>query len=426
MKRLNDIISMKTHFLLLSLLLPALVLCTRSNQEGNTQEDNPQDPPAEQYQEPVFERNSDDPLDEVLAELPPEITDGAVVQATRPYVEKFLTEVTYEDHDYTTTLVKDYEGGYNNPDATDYPVYNADKPALYTIRWKAEPSAGDLVLTLTDGDWSQEIQIPAGEDHQIISNLRPNATYTYRVTGVSSDLWATGGTFTTTGSLHQVFFDWNVRNARDLGGWKTYDGKTVKYRKIYRGGRLEGSTMSPEGRKAVLAEGIKAQLELRGKSDMLKWCSLGENYAFCNPCIENGGTSMLAAKAKTQECFEFVVNCVRENKPVYFHCSLGRDRTGTLAALLLGVLGVKEGDISKEYELSYFAPRGWSIAYSEKSKVFKNTRLTEYKGVAEFFWNKGKNADGTYERFDKCVENYLLGIGVSQKDIDDFRALMLE
>ena len=412
---------MKTRFLLLSLLIPALALCCKPRQDDTQQDQTP----TEQYQEPVFERNSDDPLDEVLTELPPEITNGATVQATRPYVEKYLTEVTYEDHDYTSTRILEYEGGYNNADATDYPVSNADKPALYTIRWLADASEGDLVLMLRDGDWSQEIKVAAGKDAQIISNLRPNATYTYEVKGTSGKKM-TSGSFTTTGSLHQVFFDWNVRNARDLGGWKTYDGKTVKYRKIYRGGRLEGSTMSREGREAVLAEGIKAQLELRGQSDMLKWCSLGEQYAFCNPCIENGGTSMLSNKEKTKQCFEFVVKCVREDKPVYFHCSLGRDRTGTLAALLLGVLGVKEGDISKEYELSYFAPRGWSIAYSEKSKIFKNTRMSEYKSVANYFWNKGSKSDGSYERFDKCVENYLLLIGVSQQDIDDFRTMMLE
>ena len=416
---------MKTRYLFLLLLLPALLCCTKPDPEEPGQEESPQTQ-VEPYQEPVFSRNSDDPLDEVLTDIPTEIKDGDAVQATRQYVEKFLTEVHYTDHDYTWTGILDYEGGYHDPNATDYPVSNADKPALYSIRWTADTSAGELVLTLKDGSWSQQIKVDAGKDYQIISNLRPNASYTYEVKAASGKVM-TSGAFTTTGSLHQVFFDWNVRNARDLGGWKTYDGKMVKYRKIYRGGRLEGSTMSRAGREAVLAEGIKAQLELRGASDMLKWCALGEQYDFCNPCIENGGVSMLKTyKEKTKQCFEFVVKCVREDKPVYFHCSLGRDRTGTLAALLLGVLGVPEGDVSQEYELSYFAPRGWSIAYSETSKVFKNTRQSEYKSVAGLFWQKGRLTDGTYERFDKCVENYLLEIGVSQKDIDDFRQLMLE
>lgn len=418
---------MNKRYLLLALLIPALVFCGKKDSEEPRQEEEKPQTQVEPFQEPVFARNSDDPADEVISEIPPQIKSGDEVQVTRQYVEKFLSEVSYPDHDYSETKILDYAGGYNDQNATDYPVYNADKPAMYSIRWEADASAGELALTLKDGNWTQTITVPAGSEYQIISNLRPNANYTYEVKASSGKIM-TSGSFKTKGSLHQVFFDWNVRNARDLGGWKTYDGKTVKYRKIYRGGRMEGSTMSREGRKAILAEGIKAQLELRGKSDMLKWCALGENYDFCNPCIENGGTSMLGTyKEKTKQCFEFVVKCVREDKPVYFHCSLGRDRTGTLAALLLGVLGVREGDISKEYELSYFAPRGWSIAYSETSKLFRNTRQSEYKSLAGYFWMKGydKNTN-SYARFDKCVENYLLEIGVSQKDIDDFRSLMLE
>ena len=424
---------MNRRILLLALLIPALVLCKKpvSNEEENNNEQEQEQeqqnttPSTPSYHEPIFNRYSGDPADEVLAELPPQINDGDIVQVTREFVEKFLTEVNYPDHDCSYTKVLEYDGGFNDPDASEYKVTNADKPALYTIRWTADASAGDLALTLKDGSWSQTIAVEAGKDNQIITNLRPNASYTYEVKASTGKIM-TSGSFTTTGSLHQCFFEWNVRNCRDLGGWKTYDGKTVKYRMIYRGGRLEGSTMSKKGREDVLAEGIKAQLELRGKSDMLIWCALGEKYAFCNPCIENGGTSMLANKEKTKQCFEFVVQCMRENKPVYFHCSLGRDRTGTLAAILLGVLGVPEGDVSQEYELTYFAPQGWSIAYSEKSKVFKNVRTSEYKDVADYLWRRGKNSDGSYERFDKCVENYLIEAGVSQKDIDDFRALMLE
>ena len=117
-----------------------------------------------------------------------------------------------------------------------------------------------------------------------------------------------------------------------------------------------------------------------------------------------------------------MVNSLRNNKPVYFHCSLGRDRTGTLAIVLLGVLGVREGDISKEYELTYFAPKGYSIALSEDYTTFQNNRTKwVYQPTAKFFWDKA-GSNGT---FAKGVENYLLEIGVSQKDIDDFRSMML-
>lgn len=410
---------MTIRYSLIALLLPFMVFCTP--QQNSTPEESD---PLAGYQEPVFERNSADPADEVLTELPPQIKDGDHVQVTREYIEKFLTEVHYADGDFSGTKIYDYPGGYNNKEATELgPVTNADKPALYTIRWTPDASAGELVLTLVDGSWSRTYDIAAGAENQIITNLRPNASYSFSVTSKDGGKKLTEGHFTTTGSIHQCFFPWNVRNCRDLGGWQTYDGKHVKYRMIYRGGRMEGSTMSPEGRKEILAEGIKAQLDLRGKSDMLHWCALGKEYNFCNPCIEEGGYTMLGAyKEQTKQCWEFALKCVRENKPMYFHCSLGRDRTGTLAALILGVLGVPEGDITQEYELTYFAPYGWSIAYSEKNKFFKNTRLTDIKTVVNYFKQKGDTGD----RFDVCVQKYLLWIGVPQEDIDEFRRLMLE
>jgi hypothetical protein len=118
-----------------------------------------------------------------------------------------------------------------------------------------------------------------------------------------------------------------------------------------------------------------------------------------------------------------VAQCVKANKPVYFHCSLGRDRTGTLAMLLLGVLGVDEGDISKEYELTQFAPHGWATSEGESSKM---TRRVDYKGAANYIWeNFAKKDDGTYDEFSVGMEKYLLSIGVSQETIDGFRSDML-
>lgn len=38
--------------------------------------------------------------------------------------------------------------------------------------------------------------------------------------------------------------------------------------------------------------------------------------------------------------------------PAVFHCAAGKDRTGMVAALLLSVLGVDEGDILDDYELT--------------------------------------------------------------------------
>ena len=42
----------------------------------------------------------------------------------------------------------------------------------------------------------------------------------------------------------------------------------------------------------------------------------------------------------------------RNNHPLVFHCSVGKDRTGVLAAMLLAAAGVMDEDIIHDYTLS--------------------------------------------------------------------------
>ena len=333
--------------------------------------------------------------------------------------------------------------------------------------------------------WSGDFEAKHGSIFYDITNLVPNDEYTYSVTDSEGNV-ITSGNFKTTGNLHQVFFHAKCRNARDLGGWVTADGtKRIKYRKVYRGGRMNDPwevMLSKNGEKEVLAEGIGAELELRGSDDYMTVPAV-KGLDHCHPCIEEGGKVMLgvtkpsakncakwlvfdaaspwtaeqkapylkedgrinkdeitkitpsqseydafqaAYKAKTKECFLFMLNSVKAGKGVYFHCSLGRDRTGTMQILTMGILGVREGDISKEYELTYFAPVGFSVSSSDKESntkpIFQNTRKQwVYSDVTPYFW--GLSKDGT---FYDGVRNYLLDIGVTQAQIDEFRSLMLE
>ena len=430
---------MKTKFLSLLLVLPMFAFCTPDvtpddqtgpgqDQVDTTQQQNPT-PPSDTVTTPE---------PEIPDDLPTEIKSGDRILAPNPNVEKFVTEVTYPDRDYSYTKIMDYYGGYNGM-LCEGETVKSDKPSEYSIRWTADKAAGELTFKLEDKtwNWSMEDTLSEGSNYVTVTNLVPNAHYAYSVTGANGTV-LTEGEFDTYGSVHQVYFKHSVRNGRDMGGWKTYDGtKMVKYRQIYRGGRLETSTISKSGKKAILAEGIRAQLDIRSDSDWNTEPTLPE-FAFCAPNIKTGGDSMLKQDGgeKTRQCMQFIIDCLKENKPVYFHCSLGRDRTGTLGMIILGVLDVVEGDISKEYELTYFAPRGWSIATSESYTKFQNYRTKwAYAPAAEYIW-EGKYPNGTYtfnddvtspeyDRFSVRVEKYLLDIGISQADIDAYREMML-
>jgi len=466
---------MDKRLLSLLLVIPLLIFCTTPTPEP--------DPDPEPEPDPVVDGDA-------YENAAPQVKNGDVILVTNPNVEKFLTEVDYPDKDMSYTKIFDYYGGFNgkkyNEAGQEDPsgiafdwshMPTSDKPQTYSIRWKEADLDGSAIkVHLEDKlSWSADMDVAFDAVYHDIFNLLPNDEYTFKVTTENGKV-LTEGKFTTTGHVHQCFFTNNkkrtsgVRNCRDLGGWKTIDGKTVKYRKIYRGGRMNDpweTMLSKTGRQEVQMEGIAAQLELRGSDDYVNKPAIS-TFAHCAPVIEEGGKVMLgvtkpsakncakwlkfdqgrediedvskytptaeeydafqvAYKGKTKQCFEFVLDCVRNNKPVYFHCSLGRDRTGTMGIILLGVLGVKEGDISKEYELTYFAPVGYSVSSSDKATnpepIYKNDRTHwVYSDVTPYFWSKA--TDGT---FASGVENYLVNVaGVPQADIDEFRRLMLE
>lgn len=420
------------------LIVPLLVLCNPNP--------NPDNKGDEQNPEEQVDPKPQDEVNPAYAKAAPEVKNGDRVLATNHNVEKFLTEVTYTDKDWSSTKIYDYYGGFNGVKYNDEgeqdengkymskPV--SDKPESYSIRWEADLEAGAITVHLADNTgWAQDIAVTAGKAYQDITNLLPNAHYTYTVTGENGKKF-TEGEFDTYGHLHQCFFRGDVRNCRDLGGWITESGKMVRYRRLYRTGRWDGANLTRAGKDDIRAEGFGGQLDLRGKSDVLEATTVN-GLEFCAPSFEQGGKAMLGVTneteaAKFKRCFEFSLEQVRKGKGVAFHCSLGRDRTGTLAVVFLGLLGVPEHDISKEYEVSYFAPLGYSVSSSETASaydtakgcwIFQNNRTKwVYSEIAPYFWElagaSGSFADG--------VEKYLLTVAkVPQEEIDEFRQLML-
>ena len=393
--------------------------------------------------------------------VPSEVKNGSTVLATNSIVEEFLTTITYPERDYTYSAMKkgaeaaflrqQYEADQLDDnkepvlDEKGNPIViindkllispgNCDIPAKYTIRWPKDESGAKYTVTLTDGDWKGEYETKADPSpdapygYYVVTNLRPNAHYTYEVTNGGAAI--VNGEFNTTGHMHQLVFkpgsSLGVRNVRDLGGWKTKDGtKTVKYRMIYRGGRPDA--INKNGLIEAQQEGIMAELDLRHTSDVLDAAAFSyEGVEFCAPLLKEGYKTMLRDdKERTRQVMQFIIDMVKINKPVYFHCSLGRDRTGTTALLCLGILGVDEGEISKEYECTQFAPSGYSVSGGEKVRM---TRLSgvDYDGAAKFIWDEYCKDGNTYSEFKDGVEKYLLEIGISQDDINTFRSIMLE
>ncbi len=354
-------------------------------------------------------------------QTPPEDSKEDAILATNPYVQKFLEEVNYPctnnpdtDKEYAYSSVVGYPGGGPSEN-------NIEIPPVYTISWTA--SASGQKLMVREGSWSREYSLKGGVGSQTITNLVPGTTYNWQVT-TSSDEVVAQGSFDTRGLLHQVFFEPNVRNGRDLGGYKGLGGKTVVYHKLYRGGRIDKKYCNETGRKEMLAEGIKAEVDLREASDVPSGSPLGGSVDFYAPGFDSGYNHMVRDNPeKVKNTFCWVVARLRENKPVYFHCAAGRDRTATLAVLLEGALGVSESDMAKDYELTYFSPADWGMSTDDDGKpAYKHVRTAySYKSVRKTIFSQTDS--GTYQ---ERIAKYLLKIGVPQKDIDDLRNIMLE
>ena len=343
------------------------------------------------------------------------------ILATNQHVQKYLEEVEYPctnnpdtDKEYSYSSVVGYPGG--GPSEND-----EELPPTYTIQWTASTSSSQK-LYVWEGDWSREYSLSKGVGSQDITNLVPNTTYHWEV--VSSKKLVARGSFKTTGLLHQVFFAPNVRNGRDLGGRKGLGGKTVVYHKLYRGGAIHGSRTSSKGKEEMLAEGIRAEVDLREASDVPKQSPLGSSVDFYAPGFDSGYNHMVRDNPdKVKNTFCWVVARLRENKPVYFHCSAGRDRTATLAVLLEGALGVSESDMAKDYELTYFSPADWGMSEDDDGNpYYAHVRTVySYKSIRKTIFKETDS--GTYQ---ERIVKYLLKIGVPQADIDDLRSIMLK
>ena len=368
----------------------------------------------------VFEKSASSeftiPRNTTFRMKPLKVVPEKTYLVTNEHVQNYMETVNYDDFDFSNSAL------HGSPLVGGGPsVDNEELPPTVKIEWTQ--SSSTLIVDLYDNGVLERSYTLNGGSNLALTNLVPGRHYTYKVYRKSDGEIKGEGGFYTRGARHQVYFQNDVRNGRDLGGWQTQDGKTVQYLKLFRGGQIGSRYMNSTGKAEMLAEGIKAEIDLREKGDVPSSSPLGSGIAFCAPGFKRGYVNgMLEGNPKgVKECFEFTVNCLRENKPVYFHCAAGRDRTGTLAILLLGVLGVREGDIAKDYELTYFSPEGWSMEEVNGQIIYNHTRdVTTYRETVEYLSAFDKSS------FKAGVEKYLLSIDVSQKDIDDLRAIMLE
>ncbi len=160
-------------------------------------------------------------------------------------------------------------------------------------------------------------------------------------------------------------------NFRDLGGYPGADGRSIRWRRLF---RADGLTRLDEEDCAQLAGlGLATVIDLRTKGEVDERGRFPEDAfeveyhhlpltdvlpptedlsRYDEPSFVTSRYRQLFSEGSSSLARAVHVLAEPEALPAVFHCSAGKDRTGILAALVLGFLGVPRDVIVEDYALS--------------------------------------------------------------------------
>jgi protein-tyrosine phosphatase len=165
-----------------------------------------------------------------------------------------------------------------------------------------------------------------------------------------------------------------VYNVRDLGGYRTADGKTVRWEKMLRAGELD--KLNPDGVALLEGIGIKTIVDFRDAEEKaaapdaaistvknrlelpIEVGSLMDTRTLARAPLDQNEQILVAGNrffvTDSQEQFKSFFAAVSDenNLPVLFHCTAGKDRAGFAAAMFLSALGVDREIVIRDYLLS--------------------------------------------------------------------------
>jgi len=173
-------------------------------------------------------------------------------------------------------------------------------------------------------------------------------------------------------------------NFRDFGGYPTADGRSVRWRRLFRSDRL--SELTPADFAALGAHGVRCVCDLRRDSEAAAaptaWPGEDAPELVRAPLFNDEAGPNTFQRISADEAARHDANLTRaimgtmyvrmltdapplaafgrifarlaapDAFPAVFHCAGGKDRTGVTCALVLGVLGVGREDIAEDFMLT--------------------------------------------------------------------------
>jgi len=246
-------------------------------------------------------------------------------------------------------------------------------------------------------------------------------------------------------------------NFRDLGGYETADGHSVRWRQLYRSDALAHLTDSDLARLSGL--GIRlvcdfrsdsereaepdrlpevdppavAELPIGAESFMVK--DLRERISSGNldgldlrqMMIE--GNRQFATTFAPQYAAMFERISKPENLPAILHCTAGKDRAGFASALVLTLLGVPHETVMEDFLLTNHYTERQTRRRLWMIEIFSLFRA-DSEGLRPLFGVEPAYLEAAFEEIDKrygSFERYRReALGIDDRELAAFRKLMLE
>ncbi len=234
-------------------------------------------------------------------------------------------------------------------------------------------------------------------------------------------------------------------NVRELGGYATSDDRTTRWGRFVRADALH--RVSRAGRARLVEYGVGTVIDLRTTRETVDQPSLFASsseveYLHLNlggdtdpaghpPPDYNPGPLAVSygvlLDRRSDVVREVLATMARPSgKAVLFNCLGGTDRTGIIAALVLGLAGVRHELIAADYSLSakglfdtfaaegrppWMAPEQLTIDWANENLALSKTMLFMLRAIDDRHGG---------------VEEYALGIGVTDAEIDNIKTRFVD
>ena len=229
-------------------------------------------------------------------------------------------------------------------------------------------------------------------------------------------------------------------NFRDVGGYPGLDGRTVRWRRLFRSDALH--RLGEADAEAFTALGVRTVIDLRRPHEIERYGRIAEEHGldYHNLVLEHVDWEQVEHPADTvherwladrylnfaedgrsgiRESLRLIADPAKA--PVIVHCMAGKDRTGTVCALALSLLGVADQDIAEDYALttSAMAPLTAYLMQQHPESVQGNEHMFDSPPEAMVMFLAG------LRRLHGSVENYVRDIGLTDEEIATMREHLL-